>query len=141
MTVATGVKATDGRHYQLEFCTGDNYVTAWIKLNRRPVGCAKLLLHESIAELADIQIFNRVPILSRLFQTFPLSLFAKDFRCRGIGSLFLSAVCDHLRNSGISRIEGTMSGDIERLTRWYRRAGFEVDHVSKAISKVLVVPN
>lgn len=137
MRAATSLKTPDGRQYELEFSTGDNYVTAWIKLNRRTVGCAKLLLHDKVAELADIQISDNAPNPSRLLQLLSPKLFAKNFRGKGIGSLFLNAVCDHLRCSGIKRIEGTMSGDIDRLARWYGKAGFEVDQVSKAISKEL----
>lgn len=141
MRVVTKLHAPDGRQFDLEFSANTNYVIAWIRLNRRPVGCAKLLLRDGTAELADIQIFDRAPNVSRLLQMLPLKLFTKDFRGKGIGSLFLNAVCDHLRTSGIKSIEGTMSGNIDRLTPWYRKAGFVVDPISKSISKELVVHN
>ena len=141
MRAATSIKAPDGRHYELEFSTGDNYVTAWIKLNRLPVGYAKLSLRANIANLEDIHISSNAPNSSALLRLFFPKLFTRNFRGKGIGSLFLNAVCDHLRCSGIKRIEGTMSGDIDRLARWYGKAGFEVDQVSKSIGKELVVHN
>lgn len=95
------------------------------------------MLHDCIAELADIQIYDRAPNSSQLLQMLSPKLFPRNFRDKGIGFLLLNAVSDYLRNSGITRIEGTMSGDIDRLARWYGKAGFAVDQESNTISKEL----
>ena len=137
MRPATSLKAPDGRHYELEFCTGDTYVTAWLKLNGLPVGHAKLSLRDNTAELADIYIYSSAPNSSPIIRWLSPKLFTRNFRGKGIGSLLLNAVCDHLRCSGTKRIVGTMSGDLNRLAHWYRKAGFAVDQDSKTISKEL----
>lgn len=132
-------RAPDGRNYDLKFVGGDSYLTVRVTRGHQPVGYAKLSLKDKTAKLEDIQILEWAPNANPLLQLLPLKWFRCNFRGRGIGSLLLHCVCGHLRTSGFVRIEGTMSGDIGRLVRWYRKAGFVADLSSRHISKELVV--
>ena len=88
-----------------------------------PVGKVHVTLKNNVATIADIIVnqrnIPRVPCIPFLRRTV-------SYRNRGYGSALLNIAIDKCRALGVTRIMGNMHGDIERLSGWYSKNGFDV---------------
>jgi GNAT superfamily N-acetyltransferase len=91
-------------------------------LPRHVVVRADFAIEGSVAELLDIRHISLANSIRRW-----LGL-RRDYRGRGLGTKLLTASLAELKSHGIRRVYGRIEGThVERLKRWYRREGFQVD--------------
>lgn len=111
-----------------------DHPTAWLNWHGLPIAHAHLEIEGHSARLTDIVVRDSLPHRNPFLRALG---FRVKFRGRGAGSLLLNTVCTRLAAAGVRTVEGTMKGDIPRLTRWYGRIGFEVDRTTNQVKRVL----
>lgn len=108
--------------YDLHFLLERRRAGSQLIWRRRVAVRVDISVTGSDAELIDIR---HIPLTPWPWSRLPL--FQRNYRGRGLGTLLLRRVFSELKARGVRRISGQIVGDAERLKRWYRREGFQVD--------------
>jgi GNAT superfamily N-acetyltransferase len=75
------------------------------------------------ARLVDVNVYRR----KARWTWWPPDYYrGVDYRGIGVGTRLLETVIVICEEQGVIRLMGEMHGEIERLTTWYQRHGFEV---------------
>ncbi len=113
--------------HAIHFTRAGDFLIARLTVHGLPAGIAKVRVKSNAAELMDIVIYKQLifpKIWKLLYFWVPLR---RGLRGRGYGTIFLKAICSRLEQEGTKRLVGRMSGDKDRLARWYGRQGFRVN--------------
>jgi ribosomal protein S18 acetylase RimI-like enzyme len=119
----------------VEFTEFPDMVVAKIFDGVTPVGKAIVTINENTAHLANIKIQDRVPTGATWFERLLGKSRFRSYQNQGFGTQLLSELLVRLQKRGVIKLEGHMSGDLPRLTTWYRSLGFEVNESSGTIVK------
>lgn len=127
------IRDNEGELYETRLTWDPPLLTMFIDWRDIPVAYAHLTLQDERAELADIRVSPSIVTKYSLLRQLLGFVRKRNFQHKGLGSQFLKLVIDEVRLRGASRIEGTMDGDIKRLTAWYKSFGFAIDETSHRI--------
>lgn len=116
------------RRAHLDECTFDldleDSPKGWISWLGTPAGYVDVATELDAAELIDIYIQPRFPHWHPILRRLGLKV---SFRGRGLGTILLEETLSRLRDAGVRRVRGKMTGDAQRLVPWYRSMGFNVN--------------
>lgn len=112
-------------HVQIEQFYGNdrNTVVFLALINNESIGRAELIINNEHAFLKDISVTQTE---SGWFWFPPFYKKGINYRGNGIGTSLLEKVFTHCESLGVKELTGVMRGDLELLTRWYQKHGFEV---------------
>ena len=128
------VRDKKGEMYETRLTWNSPFLSMFIEWRGMPIAYAHLNLQGERAELSDIRVNPSVGTKYSLLRQFLGCVRKRNFQGRGLGSQLLKLVIDEVHLHGVRKIEGTMEGDIDRLTPWYKSFGFTIDEHNHRIS-------
>lgn len=87
------------------------------------IGRAELIVNDKKAFLKDISVTQTAQGWSWFP---PFKIRAVNHRGKGVGTALLASVFSFCTEVGAEELTGVMHGNIEYLTHWYQKNGFEV---------------
>lgn len=107
-----------------KFASDDGQSVIFLALrNNQSIGRAELLIDKDSAFLKDISV-TRTESGWSWFPPFRHQ--GVSYRGRGVGSALLASVFGYCIYLGVGELSGVMHGNLEYLTHWYQKNGFEV---------------
>lgn len=93
------------------------------QMDKATVGRAHLIINDDSAFLQDISVTE----LASGWAWFPpFHRRGVSYRGKGIGTRLLASVFESCKAAGVKELTGVMQGNLEFLTRWYSKNGFEI---------------
>ena len=92
-------------------------------IKKESIGRAEVLINDEQAFLKDISVTKIEPGRSWFP---PFYTQGANYRGKGVGSALMAEVFAHCESLDVKEITGVMQGDIEFLSQWYQKHGFEV---------------
>ena len=102
---------------------GAHSASLYARYQGQQVGYAWLAIDGASARLIDINVYHRK---GRWSWWPPFYYRGQDYRGQGIGTRLLERVIEICLAQGMDHLVGELHGDIDRLSGWYQRHGFQI---------------